>query len=141
MKAITAGTTSTVGLIGASVPKCARSLTRTMGSPQSSLPADGVQASALFPPAKTTASDVRKSFTEDKSAYVIHCVESVDELGRTEFWDLETLTCSDQANSWIRQVLRSVKHREPADACPSLATRATTTLQSGRDFRVCAVGD
>ncbi len=95
LKGLVAGTTSIVGLAGASVP-CFHSLARSIDTQYNDLEFDKIQTSALFPPSTEAGDGVCKNYAKgDTQAYLIHCGEGVDTLALGEFNTLATLTTED----------------------------------------------
>ncbi|RYE74381.1 MAG: hypothetical protein EOO74_11630, partial [Myxococcales bacterium] len=91
-KAIVAGTTSVIGLIG-QINACVGSLARTLGTTYDDLPGDTIQSSALVPSTASSANNVCANFASGKTkAYVIHNGEGTDATAKNEFEKLRTLT-------------------------------------------------
>lgn len=95
LKGLIAGTTSIVGLAGASVP-CFHSLARSIDTQYNDLDFDKIQTSALFPPSTSAADGVCKNYASGTTqAYLIHCGEGVDDKSLAEFKLLETVSTTD----------------------------------------------
>jgi 5-methylthioadenosine/S-adenosylhomocysteine deaminase len=91
-KALVAGTTSMIGLIG-TINNCVGSLARSLGTSYSNLDEHNVQSSALVPSNASSANNVCKNFENGTTkAYVIHTGEGTDALAKGEFEKLRNLT-------------------------------------------------
>ena len=96
LKGLVAGTTSIVGLAGASFP-CFGSLSRSIDTEYNGLDSDLVQTSALFPPSKTSADGVCANFTSgNTTSYIIHCGEGTDAKALAEFGKLGTASTTPE---------------------------------------------
>jgi 5-methylthioadenosine/S-adenosylhomocysteine deaminase len=95
LKGLIAGTTSIVGLPGAT-SACFASLSRSIDTPQSDLGADTIQASALFPPGNMAA--VCDNFNKGKTtAYVIHVGEGLNAKALKEW---STIAAAGASNTY-----------------------------------------
>jgi len=94
LKGLVAGTTSIVGLPGAS-SACFGGLSRPVDVEQNGLDDDKVQTSALFPPAKSSADGACANMASGKTdAYLIHVGEGVNQKAHDEFTTLFSVTTS-----------------------------------------------
>ncbi len=93
-KAIVAGTTSVVGLIG-QISGCIGSLARSLGTTSNDLPENTMQSSALVPSDATSASNVCKNFVSGSTkSYVVHVGEGLptDTTAKGEYEKVRNLT-------------------------------------------------
>lgn len=95
LKGLIAGTTSIVGLAGASLA-CFGSVARSVDTAQNDLGVDKIQTSALFPPSPSAADGVCKNFASgDTEAYLIHCGEGLDAKTKAQYQTLTTVSTED----------------------------------------------